>query len=129
MAVTTTSQVLYDGDRNVVMQFTGIGDGAGDETLALKVDCSALNPPCRSVKIKCIQYDVAQGALELLWDAATPVSFLLLDGHDEIDYRKINGLVNGGGVTATGNILFSTKSFELNSTYSVVLEMRKKDKL
>ena len=34
-----------------------------------------------------------------------------------------------GGPTATGNILFSTKGFALGSTYSVLLEMRKKDKL
>lgn len=130
MALTTTSQVIYDGLRHVSMQFTGSGDGAGDETLALKVDCSALNPPCRSVKIRSISYDVGYGVVELLWDAVQPVPFAeLTESGCPLDYRRINGLVNNGGDTATGNILLSTKGFELNSTYTIVLEMIKKDKL
>ena len=130
MAITTTAQVLYDGLRNVTMQFTGTGDGGGDEINALKVDCSALNPPCKSVAIKRIDYDVGYGVVEMLWDADIPVPFLeLTESGFPLDYKRINGLVNGGGPSANGNILFSTKGFELKSTYSIVLEMRKKDKL
>ena len=129
MAITATSRIIYDGQRHCTMQFTGIGDGGGDETNVLKVDVSAFSPPCVSVAIKRISYDVSYGVLEMLWDAMTPVTFAMLEGGDEIDYCRINGLTNGGGVTATGNILFSTRGFELNSNYTVVLEMRKKDKL
>lgn len=132
MAVTSTSLVLYDGLRNVVMQFTGTGDGAGDETNTLKVDCAALTPPCRSVAIKKITYDVGYGVVEMLWEDAMGqhVPFHeLAEAGAPFDYCRINGLTNKGPDTATGNILFSTKGFELNSTYSVTLEMRKKDKL
>ena len=130
MAITTTSQVLYDGVRNCVMQFTGVGDGTGDETNATKVDCRALNPPCVSVAIKKITYDVGYGVVEMLWDADIPVPFLeLTETGAPIDYGRINGIVNGGGPSANGNIMFSTKGFELNSSYSITLEMRKKDKL
>ena len=130
MAITATSQVIYDGLRHCVMQFTRVGDGSGDETNALKVDVRALNPPCTSVAIKHITFDVGYGVVELLWDAAIPTPFLeLTESGAPIDYKRINGLVNGGGAGATGNILFSTKGFELNSTYSIILEMRKKDKL
>ena len=132
MAITATATVLYDGQRNVIMQFTGVGDGSGDETNALKVDCSALNPPCASVAIKKCTYDVGYGIVEMLWDrgAYDPVPFAeLTESGYPLNYKRINGLVNGGGPGATGNILFSTKGFELNSTYTVVLEMRKKDKL
>lgn len=131
MAITTTTQVIYDGVHNAVMQFTGVGDGGGDETNALKVDCSALNPPCRSVAIKKITADVGYGVVEMLWDAPIPVPFLeLTEAGTPLNYKKINGLVNGSGdPDASGNILFSTKGFELNSTYSIILELRKKDKL
>lgn len=133
MAVTTTSQVIYDGLRNVVMQFTGTGDGAGDEVLARKVDCSLLNPPCRSVAIKSITYDVSYGVVEMLWEDGLGQHVPFMEATDgagsPFNYKAINGLVNGGGDTATGNILFSTKGFELNSTYSIILTMRKKDKL
>ena len=130
MAITATRQVIYDGLRHCTMQFTGTGDGNGDETNELKVDCQALNPPCVSVAIKKVTYDVGYGVVELLWDAAIPQAFLeLTESGAPIDYCRINGLVNSRAVGATGNILFSTKGFELNSTYSIVLEMRKKDKL
>lgn len=130
MAVAATKQVLYDGLSNAVLQFTGVGDGAGDETNELKVDCAALNPPCVSVAIKKITYDVGYGVVELLWDAAIPVPFLeLTEAGAPIDYKRIGGIVNGGGPYATGNILLSTKGFELNSTYSITLELRKKAKL
>ncbi len=130
MAVTTTSQVLFDGLHRVIMQFTGTGDGAGDETNVTKVDCSALNPPCASVAIRRIDYDVGYGVVELLWDAAIPQPFLeLTESGYPVDYRNIRGLPNGGGLGANGNILFSTKGFELNSTYTIKLEMYKKGKL
>lgn len=132
MAITTTSQVLYDGLRNVTMQFTGTGDGAGDETNALKVDCAALNPPCKSVAVKLVSSDIGYGVVELLWEdgMGQHVPFLeMTEAGAPFDYRKIGGLKNGGPDTATGNILFSTKGFELGSTYSITLEMKKKDKL
>ena len=132
MAVTATARVLYDGPRHCIMQFTGTGDGAGDETNVRKVDCAELNPPCRSVAIQKITYDVGFGVVELLWEDAmgqhAPFHELSEAGAP-FEYDKINGLTNKGPDTATGNILFSTKGFELNSTYSIVLEMRKKNKL
>lgn len=126
MAIATTSQVVHDGVRNVIMQFTGLSDGSGEENNVVKVDVSSLNPPCRAVKIVKATYDVNFGVVKLTWDALTPVDFLLLDGQGEFDYCKNGGLINGGGDTASGDILFSTEGFELNSSYSILLEMVKK---
>lgn len=132
MAVTATTQIVYDGLRNVMMQFTGTGDGSGDETNVLKVDCTALNPPCKSVAIAKIDYDVGYGVVEMLWEDAmgqhVPIQELTEAG-SAFDYKRVRSMPNGGPDTATGNILFSTKGFELNSTYTVRLTMRKKDKL
>lgn len=122
----TTSQILYDGNRNVVMQFTGVSDGADPESNVVKVDMSALNPVPKSVKIMKSNYDVQGGVVQLLWAAADPVPFALLEGHDQFDYESIGGMVNGGGDTANGNILLSMLGFEAGSTYTIKLEMVKK---
>lgn len=126
MGTQTTSQVLYDGTRNVVMQFTGVSDGADPESNVVKVDMSALNPRPASVKIMKSTYDVQGGVVQLSWAAVEPVPFLMMEGHDEFDYEKIGGMVNGGGDTASGNILLSMLGFEAGSTYSIKLEMVKK---
>ncbi len=126
MAVQTTSQVLYDGIRNVVMQFTGICDGLGDETAAIKVHMADLNPIPLSVKITKIQYDVSGGLVQLLWAASENKPFLTLSGFEEIEYYDIGGMTNGGGDTANGDILFSTLGFDSGSKYSIVLDMKKK---
>lgn len=126
MAVQTTSQVLYDGNKNVVMQFTGICDGLGDETAAVKVHMADLSPVPLSVKVRRIQYNVNGGLVQLLWAATENKPFLTVTGYDEIEYDKINGMVNGGGDTANGDILFSTLGFDMGSTYSITLEMIKK---
>ncbi len=125
MAFAATSQILHDGVRNVVMQFTGLGDGVENETNVIKVDVSELNPPTRFVSIRKVRYDVAGGVLRLSWAADTPVPFLNLDGHDEFDYSRITAMVNGGGDTATGDIMFSTLGFEAGAMYSITIEMIK----
>jgi len=127
MAVQTTSQVLYDGNKNVVMQFTGICDGTGDEIAAIKVHMADLTPVPLSVKVKCLEYNISGGGLvQFLWAATENVPFLILNGYDDIDYSFINGMTNGGGDTANGDILFSTLGFDAGSTYSIKLEMLKK---
>lgn len=122
----TTSQILYDGVGNVTMHFTGLSEG-DNETLALKVDCSVLQPPCRSVKIMDMEYEISGGLVELFWDALDPVKFQELAKHGTFEHYRINGRVNptmnAGG---TGNILLSTIGFDIGSTYSIKLEMKKK---
>jgi hypothetical protein len=127
MGVQTTSQILYDGPTNVVMQFTGIGDGLGDEVAAIKVHMADLNPVPYSVKVIKLEYNVTgSGLVQFLWAASDNVPFLVLNGYDEIDYTFINGMVNGGGDTANGDILISTLGFDAGSSYSVKLAMKKK---
>jgi len=126
MAVQTTSQVLHDGARNLVMQFTGICDGLGDEAAAIKVRMADLSPVPLSVKVRKVHYDVSGGLVQLLWAATENVPFLTLSGFDTIKYNFIGGMKNGGGDTANGDILLSTLGFDAGSTYSITLEMVKK---
>ena len=131
MPITTTSQLLHDGPRNVVMQFTGFVDvnDSGQESLVRKVDVSDLPTPCSSVKILRLQYEVSGGLVRLFWDATdSPVQFLeLAAGGNVLDYNRIAGLKNGAEPEVrTGDILLSTLGFEVGSTYSLLLEMQKK---
>ena len=126
MAITATSEILYDGRRNVIMQFTGISNGTGQETNVTKVDISQLMPKPITVKIERIEYDVTGGVVKLAWDADEDVNFAVLTGFDELDYCNINGMVNSAGYGKTGNILLSTSGFEENSAYTIKLNMIKK---
>ena len=126
MPMQTTSQILYDGAKNVVMQFTGVNDGSGGETLVTKVDVAALNPVPDTVKITEIEYEVSGGIVRMYWDADDPVEFLDLSSVGEFEYCDIGGLVNAGGAGRTGNIKFSTIGFDSGSSYSIKLTMKKK---
>lgn len=126
MPMQTTSQILYDGEKNAVMQFTGVHDGSGGETLVTKVDVAELNPVPDTVKITEIEYEVSGGIVRMYWDADDPVEFLDLASVGEFEYCDIGGLVNAGAAGRTGNILFSTIGFDSGSSYSIKLTMKKK---
>jgi len=126
MAIATTSQTLHDGVRNVIMQFTGISDGSGQEAAVVKVDVSEMTPPCDRVKILKLTHDVNGGVVTLSWAADTPVVFAQLSGQNETCYRFQGGLQNNADESRTGDILLSTEGFELDSSYTIKLEMVKK---
>lgn len=126
MPMQVTSQTLYDGEVNAVMQFTGVCDGSGGETLEPKVIVANLVKSPVSVKPLEITYEVSGGLLRMIWDADDPVGFLDLAGVGIINYEKIGGMKNGGGPTATGDILFTTVGFDSGSSYAVKFDLRKK---
>lgn len=126
MAITATSAILQDGRRNAVVQLTGISDGSGQEIGEVKVDMSDLNPSPKSVKVNRIQYDVNGGDVKLSWDGDVDIDFAVLTGRNTLDYCKINGMVNSADDPKSGNILLSTLGFELNSSYTIKLDLIKK---
>jgi hypothetical protein len=138
--MTIEAQVLtvYDGGLNATLQLTGRSDGqGGQETNELKVDLSALagsyQAKAASVRIDEVEFVVQGGTqggyVKLLWDAPTPVEFLQLNGVGEFTYWKEGGLQNipkQADPSVSGNILLSTINFGQDSTYSIVLKLRKK---
>jgi hypothetical protein len=126
MAINVTSQILHEGPRNLIMQWTGISDGSGSEDGVVKVDVSSLTPACDAVKIMRISGSVEFGVVELYWDALTPEKFAVLSGSIDLDYCKAGGLVNSMEGGANGDLLLSTVGFELNSSYILHVEMVKK---
>ena len=132
MANITTSQVLYDGNQNVNMLITGLSDGSGNDILLPVVDLSTLNYLPPFVKILRMDWDVNGGVVKLFWDDADPVQFDTLASIGNRDYRYTGGLQNPGhnndfpNSGGNGNILLSTVGFDVGSSYSIRLIMRKK---
>lgn len=125
MADAVTSQTLVDGERNVVMKFTNISDATG-EAAVLKVDVSALSGAPTSVKITKIEYDISNMAVNILWDATTDVTAIVLSGgQNTLDFSDMGGLINNAGAGVTGDINFSTILAGANDTYSIILHMKK----
>jgi len=127
MAISATTHIAHDGERHVLMQLVGVGNGTDQETNELKVDVAALAPVPTSVKIKGIEYAITgPGTVTLSWEATpSPVPFAVLQGNGEFDYCKIEGLPNLAA-DKTGNILASTTGFEGDSAYTIKLAMIKK---
>lgn len=126
MANTVTSQTLLDGDRKLVMLFTGLLD-TSNEARAVKVDVSTLVPAPTKVRIDKLQYSISsQLTLILDWDADTDVRFAALSGQGELECCSFGGLQNNGGAGVTGDIALTTVGWASGSqSYTLLLEMTK----
>ena len=127
MAITTTTNTIFDGNRTASMQFTGISDGSGALTGATLIDPAQMSPPAKAVKIKRIIGSVSYGIVELYWDALPPVKFAELSGdYVDYDYERSGSLTSKlAGPDATGKVLISTIGFSQNSTYQLKLDVTK----
>lgn len=126
MANTVTSHTLIDGDRNLVMLFTGLLD-TSNESRVVKVDASTFVPAATKIRIDKVQYSISsQLSLILDWDADTDVRFLALSGQGEIEACKFGGLQNNAGTGVTGDIALTTVGWASGSqSYTLLLEMTK----
>ena len=129
MADAVTSQTLQDGDKSVVMKFTNISDGTGyDDTV---VDVSLLQAQsgsgaaCTGVAIQCVWYECSGMAVDLLWDATTPLIAWSLSGYGYFDFRSAGPLINNAGSGKTGDIKFRTVGHSSGDRYSIMLKMGK----
>ena len=77
MADAVATQIIIDGDRNVVQKFTNVSDGSG-EAAVVKVDVSALaanshGSACTGVVIEEIWWQCIGMKVQILWNATTNV--------------------------------------------------------
>lgn len=126
MADAVTSQVLVDGDANVVMKFTNVSDGTG-EAAVLKVDVSTLFNVPTSVRIDRIIAHTNGMGVNILWDATTDVVCFTVaqNAFADHDFRCFGGLKNNAGAGITGNIMFTTVGHTAGDSYTIILHMRK----
>lgn len=127
MADAVTSQVIVEGDRNLVMKFTNISDGTG-ESAVTKVDVSALAPAAADVVIEKIHYATFGMAVRILFDATTDVPAWLVPADDcgTFDFTAFGGITNNAGTGKTGDLQFTTIGHSSGDTYTIILEMRKR---
>lgn len=130
MADTVTSQTIINGSRNLVMKFTNVSDGTGENAVK-KVDAQsatfAVNGvvPGIHLTIVKVEYDIKAMGLRIQWDATSATDALALGGFGTDDFEEFGGLTNPNNAGATGSILFTTTGAMQNSSYSVTLFMRK----
>lgn len=130
MADVTTSQVIANGPRNLIIKLTDVSDGTGLAALtvvdaqdtAFAVDGQV---PGVHLKVKRIVYNVAGMVVRLMWDATEPVDLATLVGFGHLDFQRFQGLPNPAAAGATGSILLTTIGAAANSAFTIDLEMIK----
>jgi hypothetical protein len=131
MADTVTSQIIVNGNRNLVMKFTNESDGTGESGVK-KVDAASSTiatsqgiVPGVHLTIARVTFAVQGGSLRMQWDASSATDIDILEYTGVQDYTFFGGLTNPKATGATGSILFTTVGFVAGSSYTIILEMLK----
>lgn len=133
MANAITTQVINDGQRNVVIKVTIVGDGSGEETKTVLFDASAYTPATTNNNLRRITYLLNGFDAVLYWDATTDVVLMPLDQdlQEDVDFTGENtrygGIPNNGGAGRTGDILITTTGLGSGDVGYIVLHLNKKD--
>ena len=121
------SSTIYDGIRKAVVQLSSTVEGGEGELLVKKVDVEELQYKPTVVGIEKISYNINGGVVRLYWEANDNVPILDLTGWGEWCYDNIGDAPNPRPPGFTGNILLSTIGFDLGSSYSIKLDLKKKN--
>jgi hypothetical protein len=130
MADTVATQILFQGDKVLVMKFTNASDGTG-ESAVKKVDVTTLatyqGKACTAVQIDKI-YGLTHGMeVRLLWEATANGTILTVPQNvmQTMNFDEFGGLDNNTTTGKTGNILFTTLDASSGDAYTIILVMRK----
>lgn len=134
MANSVTTQVLVDGERNVVVKLEGVLD-TSDIASTVVVDPATLNAidlrtgsKATQLRIDKVTYNIEDLlSVNLFWDATVPVRIEELVGRGKMEYRKFGGLPNNSGAGKTGKITFTTQGWTAGAilSFSLIIEMSK----
>jgi hypothetical protein len=130
MADAVASKVLFESPTKLIMQFTNLSDGTG-ESAVVKVDKSTLT--CAngleptSLRIDCIRGDVTGMAVSVLCARTSPLTIAVLGGLGEVElcFGGVGYETNTAG--STGDITFTTTGQSSGDSYTLVIEMTKKE--
>ena len=132
MAITATSQTLFDGERIAIMKFYATMSTTENETNVVKVNPANLassnaGGACDAVSILKVTALTHGLEVQMNWVATAPVVIETIPQNNSYtqDYSNIGGLTNNAGTGKTGSISFSTLDGGAGDTYTVVLEMQK----
>ena len=132
MAITATSQTLFDGERIAIMKFYATMGATENETNVVKVNPSTLLPSnaggaCDAVSILKVTSLTHGLEVQMNWVATAPVVIETIPQNSQYtqDFSAFGGLTNNAGAGKTGSISFTTLDGAAGDTYTVVLEMQK----
>jgi hypothetical protein len=132
MAITATSQTLFDGERIAIMKFYATMSATENETNVVKVNPSNLaasnaGGACDAVSILKVTALTHGLEVQMNWVATAPVVIEVIPQNNNYtqDYTNIGGLTNNSGAGKTGSISFTTLDGSAGDTYTVILEMQK----
>ena len=132
MAITATSQTLFDGERIAIMKFYATMSATENETNVVKVNPSTLLPSnaggaCDAVSILKVTALTHGLEVQMNWVATAPVVIELIPQNSQYtqDFSTFGGLINNAGTGKTGSISFSTLDGAAGDAYTVILEMQK----
>lgn len=139
MANVTSTQIVQDGPRNVVVKVEGILD-TSDLSSTVIVDPATLGGMDNTGAIKAlglivnrIQFSVEDGLeCRLAWDATVPTRMVELQGRGTEKYELFGGLTNNSGAGRTGKILLSTQGWSspvIPLSFSLILSLKKQGTL
>lgn len=136
MADVVSSQIIQNGPRNIIVKFTNLSDGTGESGVT-KVDATSSGPygvlvkgqtfyPGIHLTVWMIEYDVKAMGLRIQWAASSAQDMVNLgpeNGRMKFDFFA--GLTVPVIAGATGSILFTTTGAMVNSSYSVIMHLKK----
>jgi hypothetical protein len=132
MAITATSQTIFDGERIAIMKFYATMSATENESNVVKVNPANLLPSnaggaCDAVSILKVTALTHGLEVQMNWVASSPVVIETIPQNSQYtqDYSKFGGLTNNAGTGKTGSISFSTLDGSAGDSYTVVLEMQK----
>lgn len=132
MANSVTTQLLVDGPRNVVVKFEGILDTSdlGSTTVVDPAVLSDIIPGTKASKLRIdkVTYNIEDTlAVNLFWDATSPVRIEALEGRGKMDHHRFAGLQNNAGSGITGKITATTQGWSSSAilSFSLVIELVK----
>ncbi len=132
MAITATSQTLFDGERIAIMKFYATMSATENESAVVKVNpanlaASNAGGACDAVSILKVTALTHGLEVQMNWVATAPVVIEVIPQNSQYtqDYSQIGGLTNNAGAGKTGSISFTTFDGSAGDAYTVVLEMQK----
>lgn len=122
MANSLISTVVHDGERNVMIEVTGILD-TSDLTSTAITTISGLNPVPVKLRIDKIQFAIEDVlSCMLWWNATTPVLIVPLAGRSKFEYEWMGGRNNPEPAGFDGNIMITTAGWVGVKHFSIILD-------
>ena len=101
----------------------------GAQTAVARVQTGAQTIPSYRFTLSRIVYSVEGGAAVLIWEgtgggANNRTTWACSDASDVV-FSELGGALRNDANSATGNMLVSTRGFNANSSYSILMDLRK----